>query len=178
MKHPSTYLAAFLFCLILTPTSLLAQNSDNNNSSESSGPRRFWQANVPGGNYIVAIDRISSISKHTYLIDGGLRVTEVVIDTSGNSLVRFYYIIPVSEDSNSNIGSGLTTRGKELLDKVGQRTGANVNSAVVKQYPATTHSKTVEFRISDEADLNQLYNSASNAWIKGTGRKFTIKAAQ
>ncbi len=183
MKKSNTQLKALTLFLgiALFPALLTAQNNTppaNNNTSETTGPRRFWQASVSGGNYIVALDRISSISKHTYLIDGNLRVTEVVIDTNGNSLVRFYYIIPVSEDSNSQVGSGLTTRGKELLDKVGQRTGANANTAVIKQYPTTTHAKTVEFRISDEGDLNQLFTSVSNAWFKGTGRKFTIKSAE
>ena len=99
----------------------------------------------------------------------------MVIDTSGNSLVRFYYIIPVSEDSGSNVGAGATTRIKELLDKAGERTGVNANSIVSKQYPTTTHAKTVEFRISDEGYLDKLYNSVRKAWISGKGVKFRIK---
>ncbi len=124
---------------------------------------------------MVALDRISSISKHTYVIDGTLRVTEVVIDTNGNSLARFYYIIPVSEDSGSNVGGGLTTRAKELLDKAGERTGVNGNTIVSKQYPTTTHAKTVEFRVSDEGDLDKLYSNVRKAWTRGKGNKFTIK---
>lgn len=161
----------------------MAQNStggNNNttaedNTAESVGPRRFWQSNLPGGSYIVALDRISSISKHTYIIDGTLRVTEVVIDTNGNSLARFYYIIPVSEDSGSNMGANLTTRAKELLDKAGERTGVNANTIVSKQYPTTTHAKTVEFRVSDEGYLDKLYGSVRKAWVNGKGVKFTIK---
>ncbi len=164
-----------MFCLLLLPMIASAQNNSGTTTNESTGPRRFWQASVPGGNYIVALDRISSISKHDYILNGNLRVTEVVIDTNGNSLARFYYIIPVTEDSGSKIGAGLTTRGKELLDKVGERTGANANTAVAKQYPNTTHAKTVEFRISNEGNLNKLFSSATNAWIKGIGRKFSIR---
>ncbi|MGB0991374.1 MAG: hypothetical protein ACPG32_02785 [Akkermansiaceae bacterium] len=152
------------------------KTNGSGNTSESENPhRRFWQASLPGGSYVVALDRISSISKHSYIIDGGLRVTEVVIDTNGNSLVRFYYIIPVSEDSGSSLGSGLTQRGKELLDKAGERTGANGNTAVAKQYPTTTHSKTVEFRISHEGDLDKLMGSVQKAWITGRGKRFSIK---
>lgn len=180
MKPLPVYLAAAVLSLA-THSPLLAQDSSGtngttkNNTAETTGPRRFWQASLPGGSYIVALDRITSISKHTYVIGGSLRVTEVVIDTSGNALARFYYIIPVSEDSNSNIGSGITTRTKELIDKVGERTGVNGNTIVEKQYPTTTHAKTVEFRISDEGNLDKLYNSARKTWISGKGVKFRIK---
>jgi hypothetical protein len=175
MKKPPTYIAAVLI-LLSSSSSLLAQDKKNNDTSESVGPTRFWQVSVAGGDYMVALDRISSISKHTYVIDGGLRVTEVVIDTNGNSLVRFYYIIPVSEDSGSTVGAGLTSRAQELLNKAGERTGVNGNTVVAKQYPTTTHAKTVEFRISDEGNLNKLYGNIRKAWIKGRGNKFTIKS--
>ena len=177
MKKLPIYLSTALLA-ITANTSLMAQDTTGtkkNTTTEITGPRRFWQASLPGGSYMVALDRISSISKHTYVIGGSLRVTEVTIDTSGNSLVRFYYIIPITEDSNSNIGSGVTTRTKELIDKLGERTGANGNTLVEKQYPTTTHAKTVEFRISDEGYLDKLYNSARKAWISGKGVKFRIK---
>jgi len=173
MKKALIYLAAIALPFAFLSSSALAQNSGG--TSETTGPKRFWQSSLPGGDYVVALDRISSISKHSYIIDGNLRVTEVVIDTNGNSLARFYYIIPVSEDSGSTAGAGLTTRGKELLDKVGERTGTNLNTAVMKQYPTTTHAKTVEFRVSDEGDLDKLFRSVRNAWFKGSGKKFSIK---
>ncbi|MFK7910644.1 MAG: hypothetical protein AB8F34_08575 [Akkermansiaceae bacterium] len=179
MKKTSILRATLLFSvmlLTLLPMAAEAQNDgNNNNASDVESTRRFWQASLPGGSYIVALDRISSISKHTYILNGNLKVTEVVIDTNGNSLARFYYIIPVTEDSSSGAAAGLTNRGKELLDKVGERTGVNANTAVAKQYPNTTHAKTVEYRISQEANLDQLFGSARTAWTKGRGRKFTIK---
>ena len=176
MKKSPTYLAAFLILLSSSCPVLAQDKKSNDNTSESVGPTRFWQVSVAGGDYMVALDRISSISKHTYVIDGGLRVTEVVIDTNGNSLVRFYYIIPVSEDSGSTVGAGLTSRAQELLNKAGERTGVNGNTVVAKQYPTTTHAKTVEFRVSDEGNLDKLYGNIRKAWIKGKGNKFTIKS--
>lgn len=178
MKSIPTCLAVILFTITLLPQASHAQTSgagSKNDASETTGPKRFWQASLPGGSYIVALDRISSVSKHSYIIDGNISVTEVVIDTSGNSLVRFYYLEPVGQDATTNIGAGITQRGKELLDAVGQRAGSNITSAVVKQYPTTTHAKTVEFRVSGEGALDKLYDSVRNAWINGKGRKFTIK---
>ena len=157
--------------LLMLPTSLVAQETE---AEESTGSRRFWQASLPGGSYVVALTTISSVSKHTYVIDGSLKVVEVIVDTTGNSLARFYYIVPVAEDSGSNITGNITARGKEILDKAGSRTGANANNLVAKQYPTTTHAKTVEFRISSEADLDSLLASVRRSWMNGNGKKFTI----
>lgn len=137
--------------------------------SESTGPKRFWQVRLSGGSYMVALDRITSISKHNYLMDGNIAVTEVVIDTTGNSLARFYYLEPADQDA-SHTGQ----KGKELPDKEGQGTGVDLTTAVVRQHPATTHAKTVAFRVHDRGDLDQLLNSVHNAWINGKGRKFSI----
>jgi hypothetical protein len=60
-------------------------------------------------------------------------------------------------------------------DDFGQ-VGALDDESWAKQYPTTTHAKTVEFRISDEGNLNKLYGNIRKAWIKGRGNKFTIKS--
>lgn len=174
MKSIHILISALMLMLATAPAGM-AQNNGEDNTSEANGPRRFWQANLPGGSYMVALDRISSISKHTYVIDGNLRVYEVVIDTNGNSLVRFYYIIPVSEDAESNVAGRITERTKGIIEKVGERTGVDGNTVVAKQYPTTTHAKTVEFRLSDEGDLDQLLNSVRKAWTSGVGKRFTVK---
>jgi hypothetical protein len=137
--------------------------------------RRFWQASLPGGSYIVALDRIASISKHEYLLDGTLVITEVNIDTVGNSLVRIYQITPAAEKSNLATAQHLVQRGKELLDHAGQRTGTDPNTMVHKKYPVTTHTKTVEYRVQDLGTLNALFSSVNRAWIDGKGRRFRVK---
>lgn len=179
MKKLFPALAALSLLAATTP-SLVAQTANDNatansRTSEENGPRRFWQANLPGGTYVVALSSITSVSKHRYVIDGNLSVTEVVVDTTGNSLARFYYIIPVSEDSASNVAKRITERGKDILDKAGERTGVNGNTIVAKQYPTTTHAKTVEYRVSDEGDLDKLLRSVRKAWMNGAGKKFTIR---
>ncbi|MBK1829854.1 hypothetical protein JIN77_03900 [Verrucomicrobiaceae bacterium R5-34] len=169
-----TLLTTALFLILSAAPSAIAQD-DTDSTSDTSTSTKFWQASLPGGSYVVALSKITSVSKHSYVIDGNLKVSEVVIDTIGNSLVRFYYIIPVTEDSESSITSGITERAKDIADNVGDRTGANANTMVAKQYPTTTHSKTIEFRLSDEADLDQLLSSARKAWMNNKGRKFTVK---
>ena len=177
MKTTTYHLAITFLALMILPYAAIAQSEDNtakDNTAETTGPKRFWQADLPGGSYTVALDRITSISKHSYIIDGNISVTEVVIDTSGNALTRFYYLEPAAQGT-SDLGAKISQRGKELLDQMSERTGVNANSAVVKQYPTTTHAKTVEFHISDSITLDALFNSARTAWINGRGKKFTLK---
>ena len=153
-----------------------AESSDEeSNTSETDGPRRFWQANLPGGHYMVALDRISDISMHEYLLDGTVIVTEVTIDTTGRALARFYYIEPVTDAGGRDEVTRVVDRGRELLDRAGQKTGSDVHNMAQKSYPATTHAGTIEYRILAKQDLGELYNSLRKAWESGKGRKLTIK---
>jgi len=135
----------------------------------------FWKAKLPGGNYMVALNSITSISHHQYIIDSSLIVSEVTIDTTGNSLVRFYSISPMGEGNDLNPAENLLNRGKELIDQSSEKTGINVNETVIKQYPTTTHAKTVEFRLSSKQNIEQLYKSIAQSWERGRRGNFSIQ---
>jgi hypothetical protein len=142
---------------------------------DSAGPARFWQATLSGGQYMVALDQITSVSRHKYLLDGALVVDEVTVDTTGQALARFYFISPVTDALPGNTVANLASRATELLEKAAEHTGAEVQNMVVKKYPETTHARTIEYRILSEPELTSLYNSAQSAWESGKGRKFTGK---
>jgi hypothetical protein len=144
-------------------------------AEESEGPRRFWQASLPGGHYMVAIDRIASISMHQYVLDANLLVDEVVVDTNGRGLARFYYVTSVAEASGSAAAGRVVAKGRELLDRAGQRAGTDVHELAQKNYPTTSHAGMIEYRILDRRDLEELYKSLKNAWETGKGRKLTVK---
>lgn len=147
--------------------------STDGKTAETDGPRRFWQASVPGGDYMVAIDRISSISMQTYMLDAAVVVHEVTIDTTGQALARFYYIEPPSAPGTG--ANQIIERGRQVVDQIGKRTGNDSGTMVVKKYPETTHAKCVEYRLLDVAELNALYKSLKDTWETGRGRKFTVK---
>ncbi len=182
MKFPC--LAALFLVL---PLSLHAQTGNDGaappdaeestgNTEESQGPRRFWQANLPGGHYMVALDRISSISLHDYLLsDGGVVVTEVTVNTNGRVIGRFYHLEPVTDSMQANGVSRVVERGRELIERAGQRANTSLHEMAQKTYPSTTHAGTVEYRILDLPDLQQLYGSLRSSWETGRGRKFAIK---
>lgn len=156
------------------PNSTSASQDEDKPYKDSLDLKGFWQGTMPGGSYLVALSRITSVSKHEYLLDGNLIVTEVTIDTLGDSTIRVYQITPAAQYGNLATGRKIVERGKDLLDRAGQRTGADVNNMVHKQYPTTTHSKTIEYRVKDLGTLDALLNSVRTAWISGKGRKFVV----
>jgi len=163
-------------------TSLHAQNNppaDGNNPNDTPQKNRFWQANVGGGEYLVALDRISAISRHKYVLDGAVIVDEVTVDALGQALVRFYFITPISDVMGGNATgkaiSRVVDRGREVAEEAAGRAGADIQNMVVKKFPETTHAREIEFRVLSEQELTGLYKSVRTAWQTGRGRKFTIK---
>jgi hypothetical protein len=151
------------------------EDDEESSAEETDDNRRFWQAGVPGGHYMVALDRIASISMHQYVLDGQLLVNEMVIDTNGRSLARFYHVTTVAEGSNSATARKVVERGQELLDRAGQRAGTNAHNLAQKNYPTTSHAGMVEYRILDLRDLDALHRSVKSAWETGRGRRITLK---
>ena len=123
----------------------------------------MWRCNLPGGSYSVALRAIVSVSSHEYLVDGTVRVIEVNIDTIGNALARFYYIEPNVPNSPIGLGQATIDKAQQLLQEGAARSGQDVWQKVVKNYPTTTHSHTIEYRVTDKATLTNLYTSAESA---------------
>ena len=144
-------------------------------AAETPGPGRFWQAKVNGGHFMVALDRIASVSRHKYVLDGAVIVDEVTVDTVGQALARFYFITPISDAAPGTSVAGIANRGRELLEKAGEHAGIDVQNMVIKKYPDTSHAKSIEYRMLSEADLTALYGSVRGAWESGRGRQFTAK---
>ena len=99
---------------------------------------------------------ITSISKHSYVLDGTLLVTEATVDTTGTALARFYYIEPITKDTTFNALARIQKRAEELRNRGQSRTGTKADEMAQKSYPTTTHARTIEFRIMNEVELNAL----------------------
>ena len=125
----------------------------------------MWRATLPGGTYSVALRSIVSVSTHEYVVDGAARVTEVNIDTTGAVLVRFYFIEPNTIAAPAGFGAATAEKAQQLLQEGVQRTGQeDVWKKVVKNYPATTHTRTVEYRFGNKETLTKLFESAESAF--------------
>ncbi|MDD5260391.1 MAG: hypothetical protein PHD76_00940 [Methylacidiphilales bacterium] len=125
----------------------------------------FWRVDLPGGSYVVALDSITSVSTHEYLVDGTIRVKELTVDTTGNTTARFYYLAPVDVHAPGGIGESIKgdiqQHFSDLMDKTGQ---GNLQTTVIKNYPTTTHAKTVEYRLISEEQVLSLFKSVESAW--------------
>ena len=162
-----------------------AQNSadvpgNSKKTDDSPQSNRFWQASLPGGHYMVALDRISAISRHRYvLLDGSAIVDEVTVDALGQALARFYYIAPVTDAATGSnagqIATRIAERASELIDKAADTAGTSAHQMVIKKFPETTHAHTIEYRLLSAEELSGLYASVRTAWENGRGRKFTVK---
>lgn len=158
-----------------TPNPAPAEEGGEKKAGETPGNNRFWQASVGGGNFMVALDKIVSVSRSKYIMNGTVMVDEVAVDTVGQALARFYFVSPISASASGLSVADATKRAQELLDHVESRTGTNLQGTVEKTYPATTHAKSIEFQVTSESDLSALYNSVKNAWESGRGRQFNAK---
>jgi hypothetical protein len=152
---------------------------ENKKTEDSPQSNRFWQASLPGGHYMVALDRISSVSRHQYVLDGTVLVDEVTVDALGQALARFYFLQPITAAATGNSAGAaagrIVDRAAELVDKASGTAGVNIHEMVVKKFPETTHSKTIEYRLLSAEELGALYNSVRSAWENGRGRKFAVK---
>lgn len=137
-----------------------------------------WRAELPGGSYLVKLAAIDAVSMHTYVVDGAVEVQEVVVSTPGVSLARFYSMRRATVQSPSGVGQFVVESVQERIGQAAERFGAEgaIDSTVVKSYPATTHAKTVEYRLGKPEDIERLFASLRRAWLTGRGSTFTLKS--
>lgn len=136
--------------------------------------RQIWRANMPSGTYELAVPAIIAVTSHEYVVDGAARVTEVNIDTSGQLMVRFYYIEPATTSGPGGLGAATLGKVQGLLTEAAERSGTDAWKKVVKSYPTTTHARTVEYRVGNKDSLNKIFGSASKAFRSGRGAEITI----
>lgn len=155
-----------------TPDPNAPNQNQQGEQAEQRGRRGFWEANLAGGNFVVALSRITSVSRHRYVLDAAVIVDEVTVDTEGQSLARFYFIAPVTTAGPESGTAKLAERALEIANKSATDKGSSAQDMVQKKYPLTTHSKTIEYRVMTEAQLTALYQSVKTAWQTGDGRVY------
>ncbi len=142
---------------------------------ESPGNNRFWQGNINGDEIMVAVDRIGSISRASYILNGAVIVHEVVIDTlGGQSLTKIYCFTPITEGMASNGLTKVVDRARDLVDNQAARAGTKAHQMVNKTSDSV-RAHSVEFQLQTVQEIDALYGSLKATWTSGKGRVFTIK---
>ena len=171
--HPPA-MKPLLLALALFPLALFAQAPTPPTTSATTSNIMLFRAKLPGGTYEVAVRSIVAVTSHEYLVDGIARVTEVNIDTNGSLLVRFYFLEPTVPNSPSGLGQATIDKAQELLKQAAEKTGQDVWKKVVKNYPTTTHARTVEYRVVEKEHLNKIYEAAEEAFRLQKNKSVTI----
>lgn len=137
--------------------------------------RAEWRFSAPGGNFVVPLTAIVSVSMHEYIVDLAARVTEVNVDTTGNALVRFYFIEPVTPQTPLGIGQSTLNKLHDLASEATSRTGQEEAwMKVSKTYPGSTHAHTIEFRVASKDDAQKIFHSADTALRTGQDTQVTL----
>ncbi|MDP9291811.1 MAG: hypothetical protein M3O82_05550 [Verrucomicrobiota bacterium] len=132
-----------------------------------------WKCKLPGGTYEVALRSIVAVSTQDYIVDNVARVNELNIDTTGNMVVRFYYLEPLTPSSPVGLGQATIDKVKDVLNEAAERTGQDaVWKKVVKNYPTTTHAHTTEYRVDSKEDIDKLFKSAEAAFRSGKNTEY------
>ena len=165
-----------LLALALLPLPLFAQApaAAPPTTTATASAITLFRAKLPGGTYEVAVRSIVAVTSHEYLVDGIARVTEVNIDTGGSLLARFYYLEPTTPNSPLGLGQATIDKAQELLKQAAEKTGQDVWKKVVKNYPTTTHARTVEYRVVEKDQLNKIYEAAEEAFRLQKNKSITI----
>ncbi len=161
----------FLVCLIATLACLCA-NALSVKEGDIKDKKIFGILFPDGTSFFANSNCIVSISKQEYLMNS-LLITEMSIDLLGtNTQLRIYSGRPIDSKTLSEISSAVNSdklkKANTILDK-----GNFLNSAVQdvkipkirKDYPATTHSHTLEFICPDHSELETFYKRFTSDYI-------------
>ncbi|PTX98202.1 hypothetical protein DB345_05040 [Spartobacteria bacterium LR76] len=165
-------LAIALALVLADPASVRAQTPTPTPDADTNASD-FWTIEFPGGTYVVRIASIVSVSTQEYVVDNAARVVELNISTSGSELLRAYYIEPNVPQAPGGIGQSTVNFAKEKIAEALDRTDTgDVWRKVVKNYPTTTHARTIEYRLASREQVDALFKNLQRALKNGRGGRF------
>ena len=154
----------------------------------------IWKCTLPGGVYEVAIGAITAVSESQYVVDGGIHITELTIDTTGNTQCRIYCMQTLAQAQAQGVSQAqggaaqaavdsATQRAQDAVDRVSSAMGGGsalsdtINTTVVKNYPTSTHAHTVEYRVATPSQLDDIFKSVEAAWVNNVNSAYPPPAA-
>jgi hypothetical protein len=167
---------ALITALAFASTSLPAQNqgggAGNNSDKDDPLPKDskllFWRLHLPAGTVTLDLTKVTTVAQHEYISDELFRVTELNIATISDLLIRLYYLekyIPLKGVS-SEVIKGAADRLQEKAELAAETAGIEpIWRQVHKNYPTTTHARTVEYRLLHKDDLTKIREHIETAWL-------------
>lgn len=169
MKNVGPQVLLFLTSVVMVFGQSSGTSASGGDSNMATGWRGILSIDYKEKNFIVPYSRIVSVSQHEFLIDGGVVVREVTVDTSGQVVARFYYLETAIANSSLESAKTLTEMIKDSFAKP-VSPGGGMTPPVIKHYPVATHAKTVEFSVSDREHLKMIFEYITRKWLTENGR--------
>lgn len=157
--------------LFLSAVGLSAQQSA---STRQPIPLPVWKAPVDEsqGAYTVSLNSICSVALEHYDLqykDQTYPIVECSLETVGGKTARFYYIDDREDSKKSDDGSALNQVKEAVKTLIPSEEEEDEKKKeklrVVKVYPESALTTTVEYRLATEAEIVRLYNSLRDAWV-------------
>lgn len=127
---------------------------------------------LPGGKVAIDLKTISAVGLHSYTVDASSRVWELTVDNGGSSLLRIYSVSAISP--NEPALDMAKVELESLAESVSKAVGVDVWAKVQKNYPTSTHAKTVEYRVKTVKELLQLRKLLFKAWTSGSAGRIDL----
>ena len=169
----------FLSCLLLISIAHLPESYALSVKSNALKNPNLFLIEFPSSTraFLARANSIAHISLHDY-ITPPYKVVELTIDVSGQSLLRIYHshMLSTAELTEAlNSTKAIPTSAAKFGQPIGQaiqRVEQKLNplldipttTTVVKEYPTATHAKNIEYRISRQQELIDLYQSLLQRW--------------
>ncbi len=129
----------------------------------------LWDAPIPSsqGFYSVSLNSVCSVALEKYDLEFKGKtypVVECSVETVGGKTARFYYV-DEKESDQKNLLESMKDTVTEASGVQGAEDDQNKKLRVVKVYPESSTSTTVEFRLATEKKVVDLYQSLRQAWV-------------
>lgn len=174
-QHPPVFRIALLFVVLLS-SAVPAAQAEVIIRTRAIGNRALFGIEFPEGQSLYGLaSMVYAVSLQKYQT-GPFMVTEMVVDIAGvNSQYRIYATEPLStSDMQARLPEGTpdgfkTSKGvppavQRLMDKNAETTSTTMGALVVKDYPLSTHAKTIEYRLANPEDVVELYEAFSDLY--------------
>ncbi len=120
----------------------------------------IWRAMIDDAVVAVPLRSVEYYGVQIYDTDSQTRVRELTICTESQSFIRIYHIKPFGTTSERLSDTAARLRN------VAERGARQEWSYPFKQYPVTTHTHMVEYRVENEDSVGQLYDHLEAAMVE------------
>ena len=140
-----------------------------------------WRCKMDDLICFLPLAEIEFVALHEYTVDGKIIVLESTAVMKSKALVRFYYVEKIKPTSKDSFGDvlvqNLLERSAEAEERIKSQSpqigtlhpalaSETDQQYVVKNYPVTTHTQIIEYRLKKKKNIQDIYKSLEIALVQ------------